>query len=159
FDTLDDGHLLKIGRLLWAHAQKAECRRPELGEAQEPAEGRVPSGGTQAGQGLPTAGRLLPTAQGRSLFVVGSHSVEVALAAWWRAQGLVQNPSPLVAPGPVEQIVVMSGSASPATAEQIDWAEAHGFHSIRLDVPRLVSPETAEQECHKFVQEALAALE
>jgi uncharacterized protein YgbK (DUF1537 family) len=97
FDTIDDGHMLAIGRALWEQA----------------AEGR--------------------------LFVVGSSGVEYALTAWWRERGVFPPAAPFAPQGPAGQIVVMSGSASPVTAEQIAWAEANGFASVRLDVARLLA--------------------
>ena len=116
FDTLDNGHLLKIGGLLWTHSQE------------------------------------------KALFVAGSHGVEMALAGWWRAAGLVQSGASFTPPGPAERIVVMSGSASPDTAEQIEWAEAQGFRTIRLNVGRLLDPQTVQQECEGLVVAAAAAL-
>lgn len=97
FDTIDGGHLLTIGQVLW----EAAAERP--------------------------------------LFVIGSSGVEYALTAWWREQGVFPPAGPFAAPGPAGQIVVISGSASPVTAEQIAWAEANGFTGVRLDVPRLLT--------------------
>jgi uncharacterized protein YgbK (DUF1537 family) len=105
-------------------------------------------------------GRLIwRQAQAQTLFVVGSHGVEMALTAWWREQGLVPGPSPIAPAGTVEKIVVMSGSASPVTADQISWAETHGFRGVRLNVPRLLDPQTARQESEALVQEARTGLE
>lgn len=101
-------------------------------------------------------GRLLWTHLPR--LVVGSHGVEMALAGWWREQGLVETEPVFTPPGAVEKIVVMSGSASPVTAGQIGWAEMHGFRSIRLNVPALLDPQTFPQECEALAQEAAAAL-
>lgn len=117
FDTLDNDHLLKVGRLLWTQAAK------------------------------------------RPLFVVGSSGVEHALTAYWRDSGQIKSTLSLSPPGRVGEIVVMSGSASPVTAEQISWAEANGFHSIRLNVRRLLDLGTEKRELHILCQEALTALE
>lgn len=73
------------------------------------------------------------------LFIVGSSGVEYALTAWWRARGVFPPAAPFGTPGPAGQIVVMSGSASPVTAEQIGWAEANGFEGVRLEVGRLLA--------------------
>jgi uncharacterized protein YgbK (DUF1537 family) len=116
FDTLDDEHLMKIGRAIQERA-----------------------------------------AHGR-LFVVGSSGVEYALVAAWRACGEIPASAPLMPPGPVAQIVVMSGSASPVTAEQIAWAEANGFHCMRLDVARLLGPATVDATCAMYCRAALQAL-
>jgi uncharacterized protein YgbK (DUF1537 family) len=108
---------------------------------------------------LAQIGRVLWTHTAKEpLFVVGSSGVEYALTMWWREAGLVQSPTPLDPPGAVDQIIVMSGSASPATAEQIAWAEAHHFHAMRLNVPRLLDPQTEEGEAHRLCEEALTIL-
>jgi uncharacterized protein YgbK (DUF1537 family) len=99
FDSIDDGHMLAIGRALWEQTA------------------------------------------GGPLFVVGSSGVEYALTAWWRERGVFPPAAPFVPQGPAGQIVVMSGSASPVTAEQIAWAEANGFVGVRLDVDRLLEAE------------------
>jgi uncharacterized protein YgbK (DUF1537 family) len=64
------------------------------------------------------------------LFVVGSSGVESALAAHWQ---MPRAAFPRVAPaGP---ILVISGSCSPVTLGQIEWAKAHGFDEISFDAP------------------------
>jgi uncharacterized protein YgbK (DUF1537 family) len=94
----------------------------------------------------------------RPVFMVGSSGVEYALATYWQSIGLVQSPPPLQSPGPVDQLVVISGSASPVTAAQIDWSLANGFCGIRLDAPRLIDPQTSAAERESVVEQALRAL-
>jgi uncharacterized protein YgbK (DUF1537 family) len=53
----------------------------------------------------------------------------------------------------------MSGSASPVTAAQIAWAEANGFKSIRLNVSRLLDPQTAHQESAEMARQGAAILD
>ena len=115
-DTLDQRHLLHIGRLIWALR----------GE--------------------------------RPVFMVGSSGIENALTLYWQATGVVEKPRPLVAPGRVEQLIVVSGSAAPPTAEQIEYALARGFAGIRLDSARLVDPAQADEERERAVQCALEIL-
>jgi len=117
FDTLDESHLLKIGRLLWEQAR----RKP--------------------------------------LFAVGSQGLETALAGWWREQVIAQDAPFFEPPGYAGKIIVMSGSASPVTAAQIAWAEANGFQSIRLDVPRLLDPQTARSESEEMARQGAAILD
>jgi 3-oxoisoapionate kinase len=99
---------------------------------------------------LKIVGRLLwkQAGEGQS-FVVGSSGVENALAAHWQSVGIAMPLPPLQPPPPVSQLVVMSGSASPVTAGQIEWALEHGFVGLRLNTARLINPETrdAEQDC------------
>lgn len=61
-------------------------------------------------------------------FAVGSSGIEYALVGHWR---LSAPPRP--AAEPARQVLVLSGSCSPATAGQIGWALGHGFEGVRLD--------------------------
>ncbi len=117
FDTLDDDHLLKIGKLIWQMAQD------------------------------------------RPVFTVGSSGVEYALTGWWRKAGIIDKPQVSQQATRARQIVVMSGSASPISAQQIDHAIAQGFCDIRLDSARLVNPNVADQAREAVIMQALAALE
>lgn len=107
-------------------------------------------------------GRLLWEATGVTpLFIVGSSGVEYALAAHWRqlAAGIVTEAAVFDPPSKVRNVLVMSGSASPVTAEQIRWALGNGFVGLRLDVARLVDAATAEEERERVCGQAAAALE
>lgn len=108
-------------------------------------------------------GRLLwRAAQARTgdapLYVVGSSGVEYALIRHWQATGAVNESPALPSLGPVDQLVVVSGSGSPTTAQQITWAEHNGFVTIRLDSLALIDPATAEAESNRAVAAGLAAL-
>jgi uncharacterized protein YgbK (DUF1537 family) len=76
----------------------------------------------------------------------------------WQAAGVVARPGPLPSPGRVKQLAVVSGSAAPPTAEQIDYALERDFVGIRLDSSCLVDPATAEQERERALQQALDVL-
>ncbi|HEU0122625.1 MAG TPA: four-carbon acid sugar kinase family protein [Bryobacteraceae bacterium] len=79
-------------------------------------------------QALAPVGALLWTAAQRErLFVVGSSGVQYALAAHWK-----RPVRPQVQLSPVEQLLVLSGSCSPVTAEQIHHARSHGFAALDL---------------------------
>ncbi len=94
----------------------------------------------------------------KPVFFVGSSGVENALTMHWQAVGVVEKPEPLQSPGKVDQLVVVSGSAAPPTAEQIDYALERGFAGIRLDSPCLVDPAAADAEREKAIQQALTIL-
>ncbi len=106
---------------------------------------------------LQKIGRLLWESRG-SLFVAGSSGVEYALATYWESIGLIEKPAVGESPGAVEQIIVMSGSAAPPTAEQISHAEQMGFHLLRLDGARLIDPASAEAEREAVIQAGLNLL-
>jgi uncharacterized protein YgbK (DUF1537 family) len=108
---------------------------------------------------LATAGRLIWESRGEQpLYLVGSSGVEYALVAYWQQIGLISPPQPFVPPGEVEQLLVISGSASPVTAAQINWAQENGYVCLRLDTVRLIDPATAEAEQRAARQQARQAL-
>jgi 3-oxoisoapionate kinase len=108
---------------------------------------------------LRAAGRLIwNEAQRAPHFIVGSSGVGYALAAHWRNSGVVAD-ARAVFPRiePREQILVMSGSASPLTAQQIAWAAQHGFDTLRAAAPELVQAGRAEQVSRELIARALGA--
>jgi len=117
YDALTSEHLLRVGRLLWKHGQRAPH------------------------------------------FVIGSSGVEYALAAHWRATGVIDDQRK-VFPGvtPVKQLLAISGSASPMTAQQIEWAGKNGFDCIRIPTEKLAQASAAEQAQRQLVEQGLAAL-
>lgn len=90
------------------------------------------------------AGELVWSQRGDGIFSASSSGLQYALAAHWRATGLVEEPAPLPATSPVPAIAVVSGSCSPGTAQQIAWAGANGFATHRLDVSALLEGDTSE---------------
>lgn len=105
---------------------------------------------------LRAAGALVWDQRGAGLFTASSSGLQDALAAHWRATGLIDVPADLSATTAVPQIAAVSGSCSPGTAAQITWAAAHGFATLRLDVPRLLAD--AAGEVGRVVDLAAAAL-
>ena len=59
---------------------------------------------------------------------------------------MLPEPEPLPPAPPADRVAVVSGSCSPVTARQIEWALANGFGGVRLDPGRLAVPETAGAE-------------
>jgi uncharacterized protein YgbK (DUF1537 family) len=88
----------------------------------------------EAGQ-LERIGRLIDTyaSRERPLFSVGSSGVEMALGAFWAAEGRLTPVTSWAAPGPAGPLLVVSGSCSPVTEGQIAWALAQGFAGVALD--------------------------
>ncbi len=93
---------------------------------------------------LVAAGRLIWEHRGKRLLAVGSQGVEYALLAYWRSVGAIDAPKPARSAAPVAQIVAVSGSVSPTTAQQIDWAESNGFGLVALDPAQLLSDPESE---------------
>ena len=109
---------------------------------------------------LLTIGRLLhEKAVGpRPVFAVGSSGLEYAMARYWQSAGIVATPPPIPPAGPVEQLIVISGSAADKTAEQIRCAMGHGFEGIRLNTDLLIDPRTSRDERNRAIRLALQFL-
>jgi uncharacterized protein YgbK (DUF1537 family) len=106
---------------------------------------------------LVEAGRLIWENRGNRLFVIGSQGVEYALVAYWRAAGLLGDAPPPRAAQP-QRIAAVSGSCSPVTARQIDWAEANGFAVIRLDAASAVDADRWAEALAAAIAAARTAL-
>jgi uncharacterized protein YgbK (DUF1537 family) len=107
---------------------------------------------------LGTAGRLVWEQRGEGVFTASSSGLQYALAAHWRACGLVPPKPSLPVAGPVDAIAAVSGSCSPVTAGQIRWAREHGFRVERLDLRRALAADTRDAEVERAVQVAVDAL-
>jgi uncharacterized protein YgbK (DUF1537 family) len=93
------------------------------------------------------------------VFLVGSSGIEFALGMYLEQEGVLKKPGRLESPGKSDQLLVISGSCAPGTAEQIEWALKRGFVGLRLNASRLVDPDSADREREKAVREALGLLE
>ncbi|NDJ61696.1 MAG: four-carbon acid sugar kinase family protein [Chloroflexi bacterium] len=108
---------------------------------------------------LSTIGRIIwGLRSDQPTFLVGSSGFQYALTQYWNDSGVVERPAARPSPGPVDQLIVISGSAAPPTAEQITWALENGFQGLRLDSVGLVDPERAESVRAATVEAALALL-
>lgn len=66
------------------------------------------------------------------VFSVGSSGIEMALGLAWQEAGIIQNKPTFKNPGKAEPMLVVSGSCSPVSAKQIEFAIANGFEEIAL---------------------------
>lgn len=107
---------------------------------------------------LAEAGRLVWEGRGTGLFSASSSGLQYALAAYWRSCGLLPAQPSLPVADAVDAIAVVSGSCSPATAQQIAWARAQGFAVSRIDLSRLLDRHTREAEIEHQVHAAAHAL-
>ena len=125
------------------------------------AHGRIVSFDVMDDASQAEVGRLIWSNRGRGLFSASSSGLEYALVAWWRAAGLLRPSSEIALPAaaPVDRLLVLSGSCSPATAEQIAHAVAAGFVPCQLDVLRVVDPGTRQAELDRVIRSADRALQ
>ena len=95
-------------------------------------------------------------------FVVGSSGIEYSLTQFWKSTKEIERPIAGQAArptfGPVEQLVVMTGSCSPVNDRQIGWAERNGFETLALNSARLIDVRTSQSEIELMVQFALERL-
>ncbi len=95
------------------------------------------------------------------LFVVGSSGVEYALTQSWQHEKRESSALPADSYGTfgaVDQVLVVSGSASKLSAMQIEAALDAGFHEVAIDAEGLtIGPDTAAAEA-RLVSEVVSAL-
>lgn len=113
---------------------------------------------------LRRAGRIAwdrAAAPGRDspLFTVGSSGLEYALVKYWDETGTVERRASHESPPTVESMIVVSGSASPVTKSQIEWALDGGFDGVRLDTERLIDPATAPEARQEAIDRAKSSIE
>ncbi len=105
---------------------------------------------------LAASARLIwEQARGQPLFAVGSSGLTYGLLPSLRRAD-APDPTPSEAPGAVDRMLVLSGSCSPVTAAQIQWALRNGYTGIRLDPARLI---TSREHAQQYVTAALDALQ
>jgi 3-oxoisoapionate kinase len=109
-------------------------------------------------ESLREAGRLIWQHRGDRMFVAGSQGLEYALIAHWRAENLLPATAPPAAILPAPRVVAISGSCSPTTAQQIDWAEAHGFAAIRVGAHKAADARAWNGEIARVAAACLEAL-
>lgn len=69
----------------------------------------------------------------KTLFSVGSSGIEMALGLAWKEEKIIGNEIEFEPIGEVSPILVLSGSCSPVTSSQIEYAIENGFLEIALE--------------------------
>lgn len=111
---------------------------------------------------MTTAGRVLTELSdtGRPLFVVGSSGVEYGLTQYWQTVnpgGGSDSQTKLLQPA--DQVLVVSGSASPLSSLQIDDAVRSGFIELAVDAAALISDSQRATAIQKIVATTVHHLE
>ncbi|MBB4380366.1 four-carbon acid sugar kinase family protein [Bradyrhizobium sp. SBR1B] len=110
---------------------------------------------------LTQVGRLVAEWAGvdGSTFVLGPSGVEYALTQWWQEAGEIPPPSSAYGdPASVDQVLAVSGSASPMTALQINAAVRAGFAEVPLDAAALLEDSGHEALAGQIVERTVALL-
>ena len=104
------------------------------------------------------AGRLIWENRADLGLVAGSQGVEYALVRHWQDSGMIPRVDPPGAASRADRIMAVSGSVSPTTARQLDWAEGNGFALLPFDA-RAVTGSDADQTAEetRLIQAAIAA--
>ncbi len=104
------------------------------------------------------AGRLIWENRGKQVFSASSSGLQYALAAYWRSQHWLPSATALPTAAPVPCIAAVSGSCSPMSAQQIQWARNNGFECTRLNISEVLREQTTEREIVRLTALALAAI-
>jgi 3-oxoisoapionate kinase len=108
---------------------------------------------------LERAGAVVWAAASEGLFAAASSGLQYALVAHWRRVGLIAGSAAVADAGPVERLLVASGSCSPATSKQIDAAVEAGFVALPLSAVGAADPAGRRAEVDRVLGLATAALE
>jgi uncharacterized protein YgbK (DUF1537 family) len=84
--------------------------------------------------------------EGETLFSVGSSGIEMALGSYWNQTGVLKATSSWLQPERVNPLLVVSGSCSPVTATQIEYAKANGFEEISIDAKMFFNKGSIEED-------------
>jgi uncharacterized protein YgbK (DUF1537 family) len=94
----------------------------------------------------------------RPLFAVGSSGFTAAVGSNWVRTSAVLRTEGFPDPGEARPMLVASGSCSPVTEGQIEWAFSHGFEEVAVDTPALANDSTAESALRQATDAACAKL-
>jgi uncharacterized protein YgbK (DUF1537 family) len=89
------------------------------------------------------------------LFSAGSSGIEMALGKHWNQEGALQPVNEWPAIQNAQKMLVVSGSCSPVTRQQIKYAGEHGFTTIAMDAPTICKDAAA---IDKVVEKVLQVL-
>ncbi|GAB3913956.1 four-carbon acid sugar kinase family protein [Mucilaginibacter boryungensis] len=93
------------------------------------------------------------------LFSIGSSGIEMALGQLWEQQGLTQPIIDWPAAGKAKSMLVVSGSCSPVTAKQIEYAVKKGFASVAIDTVALATAADISAMVKQYVAEVTGLME
>lgn len=86
----------------------------------------------------------------KTLFSVGSSGIEMALGLDWKSNKVIGKEIEFESAGKVSPLLVLSGSCSPVTSKQIEYALENGFLEIPLE-SKVVDSEYQQQITEKTV--------
>ncbi len=109
---------------------------------------------------LTRAGQLIWENRDTHLFAVGSQGVEYALVNYWHETGQLVPKKEPEGISTSDNMVVVSGSVSPVTQEQIEWSLQNGFSAVQFDATAVLADKTVcNNAVSQTVNMAIAALD
>lgn len=106
------------------------------------------------------AGALIWNGRKQNRFVVGSQGVEYALIRHFKNQGQLDAAPAFTGIGRADRTVIVSGSVSPITAQQIDWSRDNNFDCIQFDAAAVCGNKNdLKREVEKVFNAALKAID
>ncbi len=93
---------------------------------------------------LEKIGEWMQELDDQPLFSVGGSGVEAALGNYWNKTELLQPVTQWKLAEKAAPLLVVSGSCSPVTASQIEWAKANGFEEVIVDAQKTVDEGTID---------------
>jgi uncharacterized protein YgbK (DUF1537 family) len=108
---------------------------------------------------MTTIGEVLDQKAGENspLFSVGSSGIEKALGDYWKKQGVSSPRNRWEQLSVCKPMLVLSGSVSPITASQIEWAVKNGFEEIEVGA-QLMENEDSESSVSEYQRKIVAGL-
>ena len=95
---------------------------------------------------------------GNPLFSVGSSGIEKALGDFWASKGLLKQRISWEVLDEVTHMLVLSGSVSPVTASQINWAVLNGFEEVSVAVEALENNTLESEHIEAYQQQIVKHL-
>ena len=95
---------------------------------------------------------------GNPLFSVGSSGIEKALGDFWASKGLLKQRISWEVLDEVTPMLVLSGSVSPVTASQINWAVLNGFEEVSVAVEALENNTLESEHIEAYQQQIVKHL-
>ena len=88
-------------------------------------------------------------------FTVGGSGIETALGSKWNEEGLLQQRTEWAKVEKADPLLVISGSCSPVTSAQIEWAKANGFEEVIIDAVKTCGGDLINADVSRKVNELL----
>lgn len=143
---------------LTAYGLTADGARRHYEEALASEPGAVIVDAVTQDQLAPAADLLLNARRSRTLYALGSGGLSYGVGQLWCPEVTPMAADNADSLSPADRLVVVSGSCSARTSEQIRWVLDRGWAGVRLEVDPVHGIDTTEPALRKLRDEVLTAL-